>query len=133
MADFYSISPVAAPIKGGAEEVGNKAWNLMLMGQAGLPIPPGFVLPTSWCGHPLGVELQQALAAGKDIRIDLERVTGLDLSALQLLWACASSARVAGLGFAAVGLVDGRIPASLADAGLESLLDFGAAREVCAA
>ena len=28
---------------------GNKAWNLMLMAQAGLPVPPAFVLPTSWC------------------------------------------------------------------------------------
>jgi pyruvate,orthophosphate dikinase len=49
MADLYPILPGAAPAKGGAAEVGNKAWNLMLMAQAGLPVPPAFVLPTSWC------------------------------------------------------------------------------------
>ena len=37
--------------QGGAEEVGNKAWNLMRMAQAGLPVPPAFVLPTAWCGR----------------------------------------------------------------------------------
>ena len=31
------------------EEVGSKAWNLMRMAAAGLPVPPAFVLPTSWC------------------------------------------------------------------------------------
>ena len=34
---------------GGAEAVGGKAWNLMRMAQAGLPVPPGFVLTTDWC------------------------------------------------------------------------------------
>jgi pyruvate,orthophosphate dikinase len=28
--------------------VGNKAWNLMRLAEAGLPVPPGFVLPTTW-------------------------------------------------------------------------------------
>ena len=49
MANFYTILPAAAPSKGGPQEVGNKAWNLMRMAQAGLPVPPAFVLPTSWC------------------------------------------------------------------------------------
>jgi pyruvate,orthophosphate dikinase len=48
MADLHLILPGVAPSKGGAHDVG-KAWNLMLMAQAGLPIPPAFVLPTSWC------------------------------------------------------------------------------------
>lgn len=64
MADLYAIAPGQAPAPGGAAEVGNKAWNLMLMGQAGLPIPPAFVLPTSWCTRPLGAALRQALAEG---------------------------------------------------------------------
>ncbi|MDR3536495.1 MAG: PEP/pyruvate-binding domain-containing protein [Acetobacteraceae bacterium] len=34
---------------GGAAAMGNKAWNLMRMADAGLPVPPGFVLPTPWC------------------------------------------------------------------------------------
>ena len=49
MADLYLILPSAALATGGAKEVGNKAWNLMRMAQAGLPVPPAFVLPTSWC------------------------------------------------------------------------------------
>ncbi len=42
MADLHLILPGSVPSKGGAEEVGNKAWNLMLMAQAGLPVPAGF-------------------------------------------------------------------------------------------
>ncbi|HEY1312761.1 MAG TPA: PEP/pyruvate-binding domain-containing protein [Steroidobacteraceae bacterium] len=67
MADFYSISPVAAPIKGGAEEVGNKAWNLMRLAQAGMPVPPAFVLPTAWCHRAkstLSPQLDKVLADG---------------------------------------------------------------------
>jgi pyruvate,orthophosphate dikinase len=32
-----------------AEAVGNKAWNLMRLAGADLPVPPAFVLPTAWC------------------------------------------------------------------------------------
>ena len=48
MAEFYPILRGAAPAEGGAEEVGAKAWNLMRMAQIGLPVPPAFVLPTTW-------------------------------------------------------------------------------------
>ena len=81
MADLYPILPGAAPAKGGAAEVGNKAWNLMLMAQAGLPVPPAFVLPTSWCrrtkpsDEPL---MRGALAAGI---ARLETATGLAFGA----------------------------------------------------
>src|SRR5690242_10034782 len=85
MAELYPILPGVAPAPGaaprgtprGAEEVGNKAWNLMLMAQAGLPVPPAFVLPTSWCrgGQPnRDTALRQALAAGI---ARLETATGL--------------------------------------------------------
>lgn len=46
---IYAISPGELLPPGGAEEVGNKAWNLMRLAVAGLPVPPGFVLPTAWC------------------------------------------------------------------------------------
>jgi pyruvate,orthophosphate dikinase len=46
---LYAISSDAPLPPGGAEEVGNKAWNLMRMAAAGLPVPSAFVLPTSWC------------------------------------------------------------------------------------
>ena len=45
---------------GGAEEVGNKAFNLMRMAAAGLPVPPGFVLPAGWCGLPRATEVNAA-------------------------------------------------------------------------
>ena len=48
MVDFYPILRGAALAGGGASEVGGKAWNLMRMAQIGLPVPPAFVLPTTW-------------------------------------------------------------------------------------
>jgi pyruvate,orthophosphate dikinase len=49
---FYSIQARERLPARGAEEVGNKAFNLMRMAAAGLPVPPGFVLPVRWCGLP---------------------------------------------------------------------------------
>lgn len=48
MQPFYPILPNEKLPGGGKEEVGNKAWNLMCMAAAGLPVPAGFVLPTDW-------------------------------------------------------------------------------------
>ena len=48
MADLYPIVMGAAPAGVGAADVGNKAWNLMRLARAGLPVPPAFVLPTDW-------------------------------------------------------------------------------------
>jgi pyruvate, orthophosphate dikinase len=48
MVDFYPIVPGSPLPSGGPQEVGNKAWNLMRLADAGLPVPPAFVLPTSW-------------------------------------------------------------------------------------
>ena len=81
MADLYPILPGAAPAKGGAEEVGNKAWNLMRMAQVGLPVPPAFVLPTAWCRRPQPANeqiLREALAKGIS---RLEAATGLGFGA----------------------------------------------------
>jgi pyruvate, orthophosphate dikinase len=47
---LYVILPGEKLPSGGAQEVGNKAFNLMRMAAAGLPVPPGFVLPAGWCG-----------------------------------------------------------------------------------
>ncbi len=52
---------------GGAVEVGNKAWNLMRMAAAGLPVPPAFVFPTHWArtiGQGDNTGLADALVAG---------------------------------------------------------------------
>jgi len=81
MADLHLILPGVAPAKGGAQEVGNKAWNLMLMARAGLPVPAAFVLPASWCrgDRPArGPLLRQTLAAGI---ARLEAATGLAFGA----------------------------------------------------
>jgi len=75
---LYKILPQEALPLGGAEEVGNKAWNLMRMSAAGLPVPAGFVLPTEWCGRSVspanGNELERVLASGIAA---LETATGL--------------------------------------------------------
>ena len=67
MPDLYTILPGSPLPKGGAQEVGNKAWGLLRMAQAGLPIPPAFVLPTAWCQRTQTADqpvLRQTLAAG---------------------------------------------------------------------
>ena len=77
MVDFYPVLHASALAPGGVAEVGNKAWNLMLMARAGLPTPPAFVLPTAWCkrNHPADeLALRKALAAGMTA---LDSATGL--------------------------------------------------------
>src|SRR5271168_2376100 len=81
MAEFYSIFRGGVLPKGGAEEVGNKAWNLMLMAQAGLPVPPAFVLPTAWCQRSdsaVAPQMREVLSKGIG---QLEAATGLRLGA----------------------------------------------------
>lgn len=41
---LHGMGPLVA-----ADDVGFKAYNLMRMAALGLPVPPGFVLPTGWC------------------------------------------------------------------------------------
>ena len=74
--DVYEILPHAELPRGGAKEVGGKAWGLMRMAAAGLPVPSGFVLPVSWC-HRLRARagaMPEVLERGIQI---LERATGL--------------------------------------------------------
>lgn len=81
MVDHYLIAPGAAVAAGGAKDVGNKAWNLMRMAKAGLPVPAAFVLPTAWCHRDLSAQdakLRQALATGLAA---LESETGLAFGA----------------------------------------------------
>lgn len=81
MVDHYLISPGAPLAHGGAKDVGKKAWNLMRMAKAGLPVPPAFVLPTAWCHRDLAsqdAKLRQALADGIAA---LESATGLAFGA----------------------------------------------------
>jgi pyruvate, orthophosphate dikinase len=81
MGDLYFILPQAPLAKGGAEEVGNKAWNLMRLAQAGLPVPPAFVLPTGWRLR-IEPERDAALRRALDEGIArLENATGLEFGA----------------------------------------------------
>lgn len=74
-AEMFPILPGCALAPGGATVVGNKAWNLMRMVQAGLPVPAAFVLPTSWCGRThAAAKLSPVLATGIGL---LEVATGL--------------------------------------------------------
>jgi len=76
---LYEILPRAAPPKGGALEVGSKAWGLISMAAAGLPVPPAFVLPTPWGeaysgGRADDAGVRDALASGI---ASLENAAGL--------------------------------------------------------
>jgi pyruvate,orthophosphate dikinase len=76
---MYTIAPGERLPKGGIDEVGNKAWNLMRMASAGLPVPHGFVLSTEWCrssreGRVDDGALRQSLQSGIE---RLEAGTGL--------------------------------------------------------
>lgn len=45
---FFGAGVPAGPVPG-PDVVGGKAWHLMRLAEAGLPVPPGFVLGTAWC------------------------------------------------------------------------------------
>jgi len=64
--------------------------------------------------------LLQALASGRELRIDLEHATELDVTALQLLWAAEREARGSSRGFTLAGQVPGEISVAMGDAGLET-------------
>ena len=81
MPDLYTILAGSPLPKGGAQEVGNKAWGLLRMVQAGLPIPPAFVLPTAWCQRTQAADrpaMRKTLAAGIT---HLQSATGLGFGA----------------------------------------------------
>ncbi|HUN42389.1 MAG TPA: PEP/pyruvate-binding domain-containing protein [Acetobacteraceae bacterium] len=122
MADpgLWFILPGAPLPEGGVEEVGNKAWNLMLLAQAGLPVPPGFVLPTSWCRAPRDpAAVRQALAAGI---AKLESATGLGFGAARrpLLVSVRSGAAVS-----MPGMLETVLDIGLNAASVEGLLRLG--------
>ena len=61
--------------------------------------------------------LLEALAPGRELRVDLESATELDVTALQLLWAAEREARGSGVGFTLVGRVPEEISVAVGDAG----------------
>jgi ABC-type transporter Mla MlaB component len=63
--------------------------------------------------------LVQALMEGKDLRMDLERATELDITTLQLLWVAEREAKKTSVGFTAAGRVPEEIRAAATAAGFE--------------
>ncbi|NKC33620.1 PEP/pyruvate-binding domain-containing protein [Falsiroseomonas selenitidurans] len=81
MADSYAILRASPLAPGGAAEVGNKAWNLMRMAQAGLPVPPAFVLPTDWSARHAPADAVALNAALEGGIAALEAASGLGFGA----------------------------------------------------
>lgn len=75
---IYEIPPRQSTLPA-IGDVGNKAWNLMRMAQAGLPVPPAFVLPAGWCRNfRAGVLDTESLHTALQTGIEsLEHATGL--------------------------------------------------------
>ena len=71
------------------------------------------------CATELKKLLLEALASGKDVQMDLERVTDLDVTALQLFWAAGREAERAGTALAVSGKVPEPVSAAAREAGFE--------------
>jgi len=65
--------------------------------------------------------LLEALSTGKELRIDLEQATDIDVTALQLIWAAGRDAKNAGVAFS-VGDVPEDVLTLLQAVGLEEFL-----------
>jgi anti-anti-sigma factor len=63
--------------------------------------------------------LIEALATRKELHVDLEHASELDITALQLLWAAEREARGSSVGFTLVGDIPEAISATLVGAGFE--------------
>ena len=66
--------------------------------------------------------LLKALESGRPVRVALEGTTGLDVTAMQLLYAARRAAKASGVSFAYQGQAPERISAALAHAGLEKFV-----------
>ena len=64
--------------------------------------------------------LLEAVGSGREVRVNLEGVTEVDLTALQLLWAAEREARAVGGKFSLAGGLPQEVAAALREAGLES-------------
>jgi anti-anti-sigma factor len=71
------------------------------------------------CAAELKSLLLEALASGKDLQIDLQHATELDLTALQLLWAARRQANDSGAALALAGPIAEEVLAAASDAGFE--------------
>lgn len=63
--------------------------------------------------------LMEALASGKELQLDLQDATDLDVTALQLLWAAEREAKASGKSF----VLAGALPLAMAEIARESGLE----------
>jgi anti-anti-sigma regulatory factor len=68
----------------------------------------------------LKAQLAEALISGKEVRVELEHATELDITALQLLWAAGQQASASRVAYSLVGTMPQAITALLAEAGFEN-------------
>jgi pyruvate,orthophosphate dikinase len=118
--DTYLLGCGGPPCPADASVVGNKAANLIRMAEAGLPVPPAFVLPTAQCraylqqGRCLPTDFADRLAPAVK---RIEKATGLTFGGGRrpLLVSVRSGAAVSMPGMMAtvlnVGLCEGTLPA----------------------
>ena len=66
--------------------------------------------------------LVQALATGRELRLNLETATELDITTMQLLWAAQRAAKKSGTEFVVAGTMPAAILAAAHDAGFENFL-----------
>jgi anti-anti-sigma factor len=72
----------------------------------------------------LKAALVQAIAARKGIRVSAEAVTGMDVTAYQLLWAARREAMRSGLQFALTGPIAEAVRGTMAEMGLDPCAVF---------
>jgi anti-anti-sigma regulatory factor len=72
--------------------------------------------------------LLATLAEGRALRLSAEAVTGMDITAMQLLWAAAREARTTGTPLAWQGAVPDALRATMREAGIDSFLGTAEAR-----
>lgn len=71
--------------------------------------------------------LLDAILAHKELRLDLSKVTELDITAVQLIWAATREVRKIGMSFAIAGAVPEVINSTARDAGLDAFWELATA------
>jgi len=71
------------------------------------------------CAADLKELLLKVLQPGREVRVNLDQATDLDVTAIELLWAAERAARTSDVRFALSGQVPKRISTAVADAGFD--------------
>jgi len=73
------------------------------------------------CAAELKQCLLEGLASRKDLQVDLEQASALDITAMQLLWAARRQSERTGKSLTTAGALPGHISAAIREAGMEGL------------